>query len=172
MHKPIFCGYVLTSRQKKTRRPRRTPDTLKHGNYAARGNSDTDENSLAEPDRKCNRFPQKCSRFLWNTRRERLFLCPSWTHLFFPVKRTQLLLGVVAPQHPVYHLNGERPGIAAVVNVAVQQLGQIQRHALLIFFLCLLFLQGGELHEGHHLFLPLLGELVIAHDQVRLIWYC
>lgn len=59
MHKPIFCGYVLTSRQKKTRRPRRTPDTLKHGNYAARGNSDTDENSLAEPDRKCNRFPQK-----------------------------------------------------------------------------------------------------------------
>ena len=90
----------------------------------------------------------------------------------FPVKRAQLLLGVAAPQHPVHHLNGERPGIAAVVNVAVQQLGQIQRHALLIFFLCLLFLQGGELHEGHHLFLPLLGELVIAHDQVRLIWYC
>ena len=31
MHESIFCGCVLTFRQKKTRYPCRTPDSLKHG---------------------------------------------------------------------------------------------------------------------------------------------
>lgn len=99
-------------------------------------------------------------------------MCPSWTHLFFSVDSGQLLLGVAASQHPVDHLAGRGPGVAVFIDIAVQKLGYVRGHGLVIFFLCLLFLQGREFHEGHHLFLPLLGELIVAQYQIRLVWYC
>lgn len=95
-------------------------------------------------------------------------MCPSWTHLFFSVDGGQLLLGVAASQHPVDHLAGRGPGVAVFIDIAVQQLGDVRGHGLFIFFLRVLFLQGRELHEGHDLFLPLLGELIVAHDQIGL----
>lgn len=99
-------------------------------------------------------------------------MCPSWTHLFFSVDGGQLLLGVITAQHPVDHLAGRGPGVAVFIDIAVQQLGDVRGHGLFIFFLRVLLLEHLVLQKSHDIFLPCLGELIVAHDQVRLIWYC